>query len=438
MTLDRRPVTRLFPLTIFFAADGVLFATWVVRVPAIKEQVGASATALGFALLCMTAGVAASMYAGGALCERLGTRLVMVATFPLVAAGLVLPALTRTPVQLGAVLLVLGLTYGILIVALNAAAVEVETATGQAIMSPMHGLWSLGGLVGAVIGGLLAERLSTLAHLGMVAALLILVVGAASPAMLGARRRSSGAAVDLTGAASVGASAAGEGGAPASAPGTGRRVLSLAVVLFGVVALCTAYGEGAVGDWAALHLREDLAATAGLASYGFGAYSVAIAAGRLGGGWIINRVGVTVVLTGGALLAAIGILVAAWATTVPVAFAGLVVVGLGLANMFPIAIARAGAVGGSRGVGLASAIGTTGMVAGPPVIGFLADQVGLPAALSTVAVLAGVAGVLGIALRRYAAPTGAASVPARDVEAVDAAVEGAQAAEGTAARNPHV
>ena len=398
----RQPVTRLFPLWVFFVADGVLFASWVVRIPQIKEQVGASATELGFALLCMTLGSAVSMYAAGGICERLGTRTVMVALFPLVGLGLVLPALTGSPVELGAVLLVLGGTYGVLLVALNAAAVEIESATGRAIMSPMHGLWSVGGLVGAVIGGLVATHLSTLAHLGLVAIFAVVVTAAAGPVLLRGPRT-------VAGLSSTAAHDPGADPSPVADPSTagasasvGRSAVKTGVLLFGIVALCTAYGEGAVGDWAALHLRHELGTTASVAAYGFGAYSVAVAVGRLTGGWILGRVGETSVLTGGAVLAAVGVLAAAWTTDLAVAFAGLVVVGLGLANMFPVAMARAGALGGARGVGLASTIGTTGMLAGPPVIGFLADQLGLPAALSTVAVLAMVAAGLALVLRRIA------------------------------------
>ncbi|SDS68994.1 MFS transporter [Actinopolymorpha singaporensis] len=390
LTGGRHPVTRLYPLTVFFAADGVLFASWIVRIPEIKNQVGASATALGLALLCMTVSSAASMYFAGGLCERLGTRTVLVASFPLVCAGLVTPALARSVVALGAILFVFGAIYGVLLVALNSAAVEIESTSGRAIMSPMHGLWSVGGLVGAVIGGLLAAHLTAVEHFAVVAVAGVLVaVGFARPMLLtGADRpvRSEGTA----------AAAAKEHEPVRRAA---RTPISLAVVLLGVVALCTAYGEGAIGDWVALHLREDLGAAAGVAAYGFGVYSVAIATGRLTGGRLIERLGETWVLSGGAVLAAAGVLVTAWAGTLAVAFAGLLAVGLGLANMFPVAIARAGAIGGPRGVGLASTIGNTGMLAGPPLIGFLADQVGLRTALSTVAVTALVAAVIGLVQR---------------------------------------
>jgi MFS family permease len=399
LAMGRLPVERLFPLTVLYLVDGILFASWVVRIPAIKEQVGASETALGFALLCMTASLTVAMYAGGHLCERLGTRTVIVAGFPFWADSIVLPAFARTPVQLGAILLVLGATYGGLAVALNAAAVEIEKATGRAVMSPMHGLWSLGGLVGAVIGGLLATRLSTFGHLGVVAAGALIVAAAGGPLLLRAPQRQVRADRGPRSTPPP---------APTAVPDhqatdqrTTEQQVRTAVVLFGIVALCTAYGEGAVGDWAALHLRDVLGTTAGVAAYGFGAYSVAIAAGRLGGGWLVTRLGETTVVSGGGLLAALGVVVTAWTSDLAFAFVGLVAIGLGLANMFPVVMARAGALGGPRGVGLASTIGTTGMLVGPPVLGFLAGQFGLRTALTTVAVVASLAAVLGLVVRAY-------------------------------------
>jgi MFS family permease len=190
--------------------------------------------------------------------------------------------------------------------------------------------------------------------------------------------------------------------------------LGLPVMMFGVVALCVAYGEGAVADWSGVHLREGLGAGASMAAYAFAAYNLAIAGGRLAGGRLIGRLGVTGVLTGGAVVAAGGILLAAWTEQVPVAFVGFIAVGLGLANVFPLAIARAGALGGPNGVSLATGIGHTGMLAGPPLIGFLADHAGLPTALSTIAVMSMAVAVLAVLVKARTAgtPVAAPAIPA--------------------------
>jgi MFS family permease len=136
-----------------------------------------------------------------------------------------------------------------------------------------------------------------------------------------------------------------------------------------------------------------------LAAVGYAGFSLAMACGRLGGGRLIHRFGHTRVLVAGTLLGAVGTLAAALAPVTAVALAGFVLVGLGLANVFPIAIARAGALGSAGGVALASTVGYAGLLGGPPVIGFFATHAGLPAALTTISVLSVVATLLALTVR---------------------------------------
>jgi MFS family permease len=390
----RAPITRPFPLAVFFVLDGIIYATWAVRIPAVKHSLGLSTTSLGIALLCLSIGALVSISVSGSLVVRFGARPMLLTSCALVLAALVLPALAGSAFWLSAVLAVYGLVYGALNISLNSAAVEVEASTGRPLMSMLHGLWSLGCLVGSVLGGLLAGHLGTVAHFGLVISIGLVVTAICAPAML----RDPG---EADAAAAV---------EPADQHATTQAAqtmwrLGLPVVMFGVVAVCVAYGEGAVADWSGLHLRDGLGAGASVAAYAFAAYNLAIAGSRLAGGRLIGRFGVTGVLTGGAVVAAGGILVAAWTGQVSVAFLGFIAVGLGLGNVFPIAIARAGALGGPNGVSLATGIGHTGMLAGPPLIGFLADHAGLPTALSTIAVTSLAVAVLAVLVRERTAGT---------------------------------
>ncbi|MYW45698.1 MFS transporter, partial [Streptomyces sp. SID161] len=172
------------------------------------------------------------------------------------------------------------------------------------------------------------------------------------------------------------------------------------VVVFGLVALCTAYGEGAMADWGALHLQQDLAASAGTAAAGYACFALAMTVGRLTGSVLLARFGRSrTVITGGTVAAA-GMLLGSLAPSVWAALAGFAVTGLGLANLFPIAVERAGAVAGPSGVAVASTLGYGGMLLGPPAIGFMADWFSLPTALTSVAALAAVATVIGASTRR--------------------------------------
>jgi MFS family permease len=364
-------VSLRISLTGFFALDGFVYASWAVRVPAVKQQTGASPAALGLALLGMSAGALATMLISGSLCRRFGSRQLTVASGALLCAALLLPPLAHSAVTLGLALLVFGAAYGCLNVAMNSVAVDVVAAMRRPVMPGFHAAWSFGGLAGAGIGGLLAPHLSPLRHL-----LLIALAGLAFTAIGGRVLLSQSVPAPDPIAAAEG---------PRARQGALRTVQ--AVGLFGVIALCAAYGEGAIGDWGALHLQQNLGTGAGLAATAYAAFALAEAGGRLSGIWMLERLGRTRVLVLGGLTACAGMLAAALAPVVWLALLGFAATGLGLANLFPAAMSRAGLLAGSGGVAMASTMGYTGFLLGPPLIGFLAGRFGLPAALTTVSAL---------------------------------------------------
>lgn len=372
-----------------FALDGLLFGSWAARIPDVTAQVGATHATLGVALLCLSVGALAGMQPAGALCARFGAGRVTTGAAALASLAVLLPGPTGSVPALSAALGVFGAATGLLNVAVNSAGVQVEARAARPLLPALHAAFSLGGLAGAAVGGLVSGLLGPAAHLAAVGALGIAVAATTAPEL---RRL---------------AAAPGADGAPAGRP-TGRtRGL---VVLLGVIAGCTAFGEGALTDWGALHLAETLGASAGLAAAGYAGFSLAMATGRLAGGRLLGRFGETRLLGGGALLAAAGMALALLTPSAPVALAGFVLVGLGFANLFPVTIARAGAVGGSGGVALASTVGYSGLLGGPPVIGFLAEHSGLPVALATVPVLAVLAAALAVVV---AAERPRVTLPAR-------------------------
>lgn len=375
-------------LTAFFAVDGFLFATWVVRIPDVRSQVNASHSALGLALLCLSIGAVLTMPLVGRLCLRYGSRPVTVGSLALLSLAVPLPAHTHSVAALGGVLLLFGAGYGGANVAMNSAAVDLVAQLRRPVMPSFHAGYSLGGLVGAGVGGLLAGTLSASWTLALGGLLGLAITGAAGVVLL-----RSPEAPQVSGGSSGSGSGANETGGAAPRAG-------LIVVLLGLTALCTAYGEGAIADWTTLHLTDDVHASAGTAAAGYAAYAFAMTSGRVGGTWLSIRLGQTRLMLLGGLTAAAGMLVAALAPSVPVAIGGFVLVGLGLANLFPLAIARAGTAGGPQGVALASTLGYGGMLIGPVVIGFLADAASLPLALTTVAVAAAAGALLPLTVRR--------------------------------------
>jgi MFS family permease len=162
------------------------------------------------------------------------------------------------------------------------------------------------------------------------------------------------------------------------------------VLLLGILAACSTYGEGSVTDWGALRLHG-LGAGAGLAAIGYAAFALAEASGRLAGTWLLARFGQRTVLVGGGLTTCAGMLGVAFAPSIPVVVAGFALAGLGVANAFPAAMTRVGLLAGPHGVAIASTLGYGGFLLGPPVIGLLTGVIGLGPSLATVSLLAVVA-----------------------------------------------
>ncbi|MFE5893413.1 MFS transporter [Streptomyces sp. NPDC056462] len=373
-------------LTTFFALDGFLFAGWVVRIPAIKEQTGASAGDLGLALLGVSAGAVLTMTLTGRLCRRFGTHEVTVVCAVLLSLSVALPPLTHSTLALGAVLLIFGAAYGGINVAFNSAAVDLVAALRRPIMPSFHAAFSLGGMVGAGLGGLVAGTLSPTRHLLSLTVIGLLVTAVAGRTLLRHEpptRTSPGRPAK---------------DAPRRLDPRTRGL----VIVFGLIALCTAYGEGAMADWGALHLEQDLDATPGVAAIGYACFALAMTIGRLSGTALLERLGHGRTVVAGGATAAAGMVLGSLAPSLWAALLGFAVTGLGLANLFPVAVERAGTLAGPSGVAIASTLGYGGMLLGPPAIGFMADWFSLPVALTSVAVLAAITTLIGVATRRTA------------------------------------
>jgi MFS family permease len=322
----------------------------------------------------------------GRLCRRYGSHRITVICGVLLSLTIALPPLTHSAWALGAVLFAFGMAYGGINVAFNSAAVDLVRALQRPVMPSFHAAFSLGGMIGAGLGGLVAGVLSPTRHLLGLTVIGLLVTAVAGRTLLRLQP------------APPPKSEPREISAP-HRPNTRTRPL---VITFGLIALCTAYGEGAMADWSALHLEQDLGATPGAAAVGYSCFALAMTTGHLTGTRLLERLGQTRTLVSGGATAAVGMLLGALAPSVWAALLGFVVTGLGLANLFPVAVERAGTLAGPDGVAIASTLGYGGMLLGPPAIGFMADWWSLSAALTSVAALAGTAAVIGFVTRRAA------------------------------------
>lgn len=382
--LDTDQIARLrLATTMFFGTGGFLFAGWTVRLPAIKEQVHASAGELGLALLGISGAAVLTMAVTGRLCRRWGSRQVTVAAAALLCVAVVPPTLTRSVLALGLTLLLFGIGYGAIDVAVNSVAVDLIALVRRPVMSGLHAANSIGSLAGAGLGAVLALWLSPSAHMLVVMPLGLAATFWSAGLLLSAPLP------------------------PARQPprtvadhGRGRH-RGVVVVVAAAAALCAAYGQGALDTWVPLHIETDLDGPSAVAAAGYATVTASLTIGRLAGARLIERFGQAPVVVGGAVAAAVGVLAMALSPTLWPVFAGLVVTGLGLANIFPWALALAGAKGGPDGIALASTLGYAGILLAPPTIGLLADGIGLPRALTLVAATLLAAGALGFAVRHH-------------------------------------
>lgn len=339
-------------------------SAWAPLVPFAKTRTGVDEAELGLLLLCLGIGSIFAMPLTGMLGVRFGSR-------PMILLGgigsaLLLPllALADTPLRLGLTLLAFGATLGTLDVAANAHAVEVEADATEPLMSGFHGLFSVGGIVGA--GGLtlfLAAAGSPLLGAVAAAVLTLAAILLAAPCLL----RTSG--------------------------GSGSVVFALPkgiVLLLAGVTAATFLAEGALLDWSALLVVEKGLTGPTLGGLAYMLFAAAMTVGRLTGDTTVRRFGARRVLIGGGLLAVAGFVVLLTAPVPLLAMSGFALIGLGAANIVPILFSAAGRQS-SMPPGLAIAsittIGYAGILAGPALLGFIAHATSLAVAFWLLAVL---------------------------------------------------
>jgi MFS family permease len=375
MSAERRARVAI---TVVFALNGALFATIFSRLPAIQERVDIGEGALGLALLCSMLGLLSSQLVSGALVARLGSRPVVVGGALGYALGLVPVALSTSFGALALSLAAVGFANGMLDVAMNVHGLTVERRLGRPILSTLHAAFSFGALGGSLLGGALAGAgLSVPAHLCAVSAAGILTALAAARFLL-----------------EPVADAAPQGGPLFALP-------TRALALVGLFAFSVLLSEGAVNDWAAIYLSDEVGTSEALAAGGLAAFSLTMGIGRLVGDRLNERFGPLRLARGGASLAAVGLLISLVAATPGSALLGFACAGLGLAALFPVALRAAAARGSAEGPAVAavSAVGYLGFLAGPPAIGGLAELLGLRSALVLVVALCALAAALAGAVR---------------------------------------
>jgi predicted MFS family arabinose efflux permease len=349
--------------TAFFIA-GFGMAAWAPLVPFAKERLGIQEAALGTLLLCLGAGSILAMPLAGVLTSRLGCRRVLMLAVLVICATLPMLAQVSSVPWLALVLFFFGAGMGSLDCTMNIQAIILERASGRTMMSGFHGLFSLGGVVGAGgVSGLLSLGLSPWSATLIVAAVLAVLLALSASHFLPYGGRNSG---------------------PAFA-------LAKGVVLFiGVLCFILFLTEGAVLDWSAVFLADVRGMSPAHAGLGYAAFAATMTMGRLTGDRFVRRVGSKVTVIGGALLAAAGLALATLISSWPVALLGYALVGVGCSNIVPVMYSLAGKqneMPESIAVPAITTMGYAGILLGPALIGFVAHATNLATALLILAAL---------------------------------------------------
>jgi predicted MFS family arabinose efflux permease len=370
MTVAVRPPIALrrarIAAGVVFLVHGAAAGSFATRIPWIRDHLGLGSAALGLALVMPAIGALVTMPISGVLVHRRSGREVTRVLLGAACLALALPALAPGLASLCVLLALFGAAQGMADVAMNTQAVQVQERAGRSILSGLHGIWSLGALVGSGVG-VVATRaeVGAPAHLALMAAAL-LVVG-----QLGAARLPAAEPVE-----------------PAVRAQRRRRP-SWTVVLIGIIGFASIFGEAAAADWSGVYLRDVVGSSAPAAAAAYSAFACAMTIGRLLGDRLVDRFGGAACVRLSGVVGASGALLVALARAPGPAIAGFALIGAGVAIVVPLAFAAGGRSTEQAGHGVAG-VATIAYGAGlsaPGAIGLLAELTSLSAAFAMVAVL---------------------------------------------------
>ena len=352
-------MTRI-AISAYFAAMGMVFASWASRIPDVQQQFALSNGQLGSLLFAIPFGHAFSIVPVGILVARYGSRIMTIVSMTLYAVALMLVALMGSYFTLFLMLMVLGAMANAMDVAVNTQAVALQERYGRSIMSALHGTWSLGGLLGGIIGATFASAgLGLIPHFATVLLLCLIVIAWSAQYLLPESEvKRTDEAVE---------------------PFNIRHIDAILWIL-GLIAFAGEFCEGVTYDWSAVYFKEVVHADVEMLRAGYIGGVAAMTLARFISDRFITRYGALRVLIADSVLIALGFALVVCTPYLVSATLGYCLVGLGMASVVPICYGMSGrcsSVKTSTALTFVSSLGFLGFLISPPIIGWISQAIGL-------------------------------------------------------------
>lgn len=361
----RAPRAYRIAISCFFFIQGLTFASWASRIPDIKNALELSDAALGAILLSLPIGQFFALALSGYLVTRYGSRIVLVTTSILYPATLLLIGLASGPVMLIAALLLTGFFGNLYNIAVNTQAVGIEALYGRSIMASFHGLWSLAGFTGGLIGTfMIAKDLSPFQHYWIINGLTLLLTFLFVRSTLPRDARTSDAKPKLF------------------------VKPDKAILILGVLAFSCMICEGTIFDWAGIYFDKVVNTPDELTQLGFVAFMSTMAGGRFIADFLITRLGARRMLQISGIMIFTGISIIVLFPLIIPSIAGLLIAGFGVSSVVPLTYGLAGqskTMPAGQALAAVTSLGFLGFLIAPAMIGFISEAYSLRLAFGLIA-----------------------------------------------------
>jgi MFS family permease len=359
-----------FATRVIFLLCGFSLSAWAPMVPIVKDRLNLGEADLGFLLLFLGAGALLMMPVSGWLISAKGSRIVILLAAIFIALSLPLLLLMPGFISTAFVLFVFGAAIGAIDVAMNSAGANIQNQLTRPIMSSLHGLFSVGGLFGPLVIGLLL-KVGLAPHYSAIFISVILLTLVFSQY---------GSLLTFTFEKSIQE-------APAVHASVGSGWFNGTVLFLGAMCFIVFLSEGAILDWGAIFLRDEKGMDEAYSGIGYAVFSVSMAIMRLTGDRIVSTAGSSAIVRGGSMVAFIGMLVVVFAPTPVLSLIGFSLLGLGAANIVPVFFSEGGSLRNAAAIPAITTMGYAGQLAGPALLGFIAQVTSLKIAFGFTAFL---------------------------------------------------